>query len=377
MWSPFLVTRGQFHFSLVAIAPLCFFLLALLRAWDRRRLRDAAVVGGTIGWAAFCDLYYAVYCLMLGACYVASRTLDVSVRRRPAADFKTVKPGISAAIVILATLIVVTKIIGGGLVLMGPIRISMRTLYTPVLVLTVLLMFRWWLSASVRVRLTGPLPVGWLIRATAVAGVVTLLLLAPVLASLVPRLVSGGMVAAPVLWRSSAPGVDLASFFIPNPNHWLSPASLADWLTRGPGGYADQVASLSIVGLLLIIVAWRFAAFRVPRFWLIVTIGFGLLTLGPFVSVGRFETHVPTPWTILRYLPIVGAARMPARFDAVVMLGFAMIVVTGLTALVLRFPARQRVILGATALGLDRRALSRTAYAVFSNGAAGLPDCRG
>jgi TRAP-type mannitol/chloroaromatic compound transport system permease large subunit len=66
-WSPFMVARGQAHFSLVAAAPLPIFMLMLHRAWDTRRLRDAVLAGATLAWATFCDPYYGVYCLMLGA----------------------------------------------------------------------------------------------------------------------------------------------------------------------------------------------------------------------------------------------------------------------------------------------------------------------
>jgi hypothetical protein len=46
--------------------------------------------------------------------------------------------------------------------------------------------------------------------------------------------------------------------------------------------------------------------------------------MGPFVSVASHLTYLPTPWAILRYLPIVGAARMPTRLSILVMLGVAM-----------------------------------------------------
>jgi len=162
--------------------------------------------------------------------------------------------------------------------------------------------------------------------------------------------VKGGMVAAPVMWRSSAAGVDMLSLFIPNPNHVLMPAAVRDWLSKGTVGYVEQVASLSLVGLVLILAARRFAAFRLPRFWLWITIGFGLLALGPFIVVARESTFIPTPWALFRYFPIIGAARVPARFDVVVMLGFAVLVAMALVALVNRFPAHRRLILSGSAV---------------------------
>jgi hypothetical protein len=50
-----------------------------------------------------------------------------------------------------------------------------------------------------------------------------------------------------------------------------------------------------------------------------------LLALGPFIRVAARQTFVPTPWAILRYVPVVGAARMPTRMTVMVMFGVAML----------------------------------------------------
>ncbi|HVZ20765.1 MAG TPA: hypothetical protein VG871_06870, partial [Vicinamibacterales bacterium] len=82
--SPFLVARGASHFSLAAAAPLPFFLYFLDRAWRNTRVRDALAAGAAIGWAAFSDPYYGIYCAMLAALYVAAHVLIVSpTRARP------------------------------------------------------------------------------------------------------------------------------------------------------------------------------------------------------------------------------------------------------------------------------------------------------
>jgi hypothetical protein len=78
-----------------------------------------------------------------------------------------------------------------------------------------------------------------------------------------------------------------------------------------------------------------------------VTVGFALLALGPFVQIGRVNTQIPTPWTLLRYVPVIGSARMPARFMAVTTMGFAVLMAYALTALSQRFPNRRRVLLSA------------------------------
>jgi hypothetical protein len=345
MWSPFLVTRAMGHFSLVAAAPLPIFVLALYRAWESQRLSDAVLVGLVVVWAAFCDPYYAVYCLMIGGCFYGNRLWQISVVRRPLTELRAAKHVLTVAIVALAVLVAVIHFGGGGQVRLGPVRISMRTLYTPMLVLTVLLGIRWWLAMSTEVRRIPWPSRRWLMRSAMAAGVTVVVLMSPVLSALGSRMVNGGMVATPVMWRSSAPGVDLLSFLIPNPNHPLAPAGLAEWVGKGSADYIEQVASLSIVGLLLIVLAWRFAEYKLPRFWLAMTAGFAVLSLGPFLTIAHVNTYMPTPWALLRYVPLIGAARVPARMGVVVMLGFAVLVACALVAIVNRFPARRRLIL--------------------------------
>jgi hypothetical protein len=139
---------------------------------------------------------------------------------------------------------------------------------------------------------------------------------------------------------------------------------VTSWLAAKAGRYEEQVASLSLVGLLVIALAWWRAAFRPSRFWLAVTLGFGLLALGPFIQFAGLNTYVPTPWTILRYAPLVGAARMPSRFAVVALLGFCVIFASALAALASRYPQRRRWILGtaAFALAFELLPVPRTLY---------------
>ena len=351
-WSPFLVARSTGHFSLVAAAPLPFFLFFLHRAWETQRVRDALLTGGAVAWAGFCDPYYAVYCAMLGAAFVGSRVMGISVGRRPARELASAKAALSVAAGAVAFLIVTVNLIGGGALQLWGLHVSMRTLYNPVLLLTILTLARVVLSMDLRVALL-PLPSrAWVTRATVASVAVAALILSPELYALGRRVADGTMVSAPVPWRSSAPGVDLLSFFIPNPNHAFAPQAVVDWLSAGPGGFIDQVASLSWIGFAVLIAARRWSDFRPGRFWPMLTVGFGLLTLGPFVHVAGMNTHIPTPWAMLRYAPIIGAARMPPRFAVVATLGFSVLFAMALSSLGRRFPDRRRLLLAAVGVAL-------------------------
>jgi len=346
-WSAFLITRGLGHFSLHEAAPLPFFVLMLYRAWDSQKLRDAILAGVVLAWASFCDPYYAIYCLMLGALFLGSRLLEVHVARREPRGLAAARNLLNVAIAAAVAVIVGVKVLGHGSLSVGTLHVSMNSLHTPILVLTTLVAARIAVAANFRITAL-PRPTGrFVVRATLACGVVAAMLMSPTLLAMGRRAVSGDVSQVPVLWRSSAPGIDLLALLMPNPNHPLAPGSWADWLSAGPGGYLDQVASLSWIGLALILAAWRWAGFRPPRLWLFITIGFGTLALGPFIQVARINTLIPTPWTLLRYVPVIGSARMPARFMAVVTMGFAVLLGYALVALTTRFPARRRMMLTA------------------------------
>lgn len=61
--------------------------------------------------------------------------------------------------------------------------------------------------------------------------------------------------------------------------------------------------------------------------------GFGALSLGPFIVVAGIMTYIPGPWAFLRYLPIVGAARMPTRLAVLTLLGVSMLLAMAVQAL--------------------------------------------
>lgn len=361
--SPFMVARSTAHFSLIAAAPLPIFVYWFDRAWETQQSRYAAAAGATMAWAAYCDPYYAVYCVVLAGALAAARILTWSPGIERVRAPRIARLALDAIIVALGVTIAAVTLTGTGQVRLGSLTLSMRTLYTPVLLLTLLVLWR--LVLSFRVRLTWRFSsLEQLVRPALISAVVAALLLSPMLVALGRRAVEGRLAGAPVLWRSSPPGVDLAAFITPNPTHPLTPAAVVDWTTNGPGGFAEQVAALPLVGLLILVLAWRHARYRPDRFWLTTTVLFGLMALGPFIHVAGFNTFVPTPWAFLRYLPVLGSARMPARFTIVVMIGFCVLLAGALAALTARDDRRRRWILTAAmlALGVELLPIPRTLY---------------
>ena len=339
-WAPAMVARTTGHFSIAAAAALPAFLWCLVNAERSRSARDAALVGICMAWAALSDAYFGIYCLIIGTLYCGVRLLRVTrtARSAPRGWLWT----IDILIVCFAGLIAGLLLGRGGEFTLLGVPIHARSLYTPVLILTVLVFVRavmWWRPHFER-PVFGPLP----IKAVLIAALACVGPLAPVLYGLTTRVVDGRFVSPKIFWRSSPRGVDLLSFITPNPQHpmvrWLS----EDPQALRPTTFVEYTAALSLVAIAIIVFAmWR-ARYRPSAGWVAVTIGFALLALGPFVYIAGANTHVPGPWALLRYLPVVGLARMPTRFSVVAAIGVSVLMAGALAAIGTRWPHRRRQI---------------------------------
>ncbi len=325
-FSPFMSARAAEHFSLTLAAPLPIFGWLMYRIYQQPTMGLACGAGATVAWAFLCDVYYAVYCL-LWAGFMACYTM-VSVETRPA-TVRRIWPRalVDLAIVSLVGLIVGMVLRGGGQVDVYGIRISFTRLYTPVLMLTLMIVVRTWMAVGVRPRLARALPSLSHAPTAAVGLLVCMAILSPVLSETASSFGQRNWISPQIWWRNSAPGVDLLAFFAPNPLHpWFGSLSFG-WLSALPGGFNENVASLPWVALVTIIGAVLWAGFRPLKGWVVFTGFFACLALGPFVAVAQQLTYVPTPWALLRYLPIIGAARTPTRLTILVMIGVSMLLV--------------------------------------------------
>jgi hypothetical protein len=110
--------------------------------------------------------------------------------------------------------------------------------------------------------------------------------------------------------------------------------------------------------------------FRPSRVWIVMTLSFALLALGPFVHIAGLNTYVPGPWAVLRYVPLIGAARTPARFAILMMLGLSVLFGLALRHVTTRWPSRRPMVLAAVGLALLFE-LAPTPRALYS---AQIPD---
>jgi hypothetical protein len=307
-------------------------------------VRDAVALGAGVWWAGSCDAYYAVYCVLVAALYLATRL--VTIRRAPAPTIaRTVRLALDVLILTIAGLVVAVIVSGGIDLRVFSRRAHMRSLYTPMLVLTTLIVIRiaggrW--RASLEHMTRADL---WrYARLVTVTGIVAAALLSPVLYAFGVQVADARFTSPQIFWRSSPPGVDLLALLLPNPNHPLAPSYFADWVGGLPNGYLENAASVSLVAIGMILVALR-AGWRPPRWWTALAIASVLLALGPFLRVGGVNTAIPAPWALLRYVPIIGLARTPARFAVLVALVVAVMFGAALAWLGRRHPESRRRLL--------------------------------
>jgi len=341
-WSPVLVARSTGHFSLVAAAPLPAFIWCLINAERSRSWRDAALVGLCMAWAAFCDPYFGVYCLMVASLYIAATIVRVTRAATPA---RLHWAWLIDVLIVSITGLIIGMLTGvrGAFSVMG-LQVSVRELYTPTLVLTLLVCVRLAIYLQPRVETLARLQPR-AIKLTLIGVLACAGPLSPVLFGLGQRVVDGRFVTPPIFWRSSPPGVDALSLISPNPGHPLIRLIAGDWQASAPTEFVEYLAASSLVAVALIALAvWR-CGFRPRAGWWWVTGGFAALSLGPFVHIAGFNTHVPAPWSLLRYVPVIGLARTPSRFAIVTALGLAVLLAGALMSIGARWPHRRRLIL--------------------------------
>ena len=361
-FSPFMSARTSEHFSLVQTAPLVLFLLLFERVRSGSSLRVAAAAGATVAVAYLCDPYYAVYCLLMAAVAIGYSAITLDDAHQASAPSRTARVILDALIACCTAVVVWIVISGGGQFIVGGTRVSMTQLYTPVLLLTLAVALRVWVALQPRIRWTIPsaLPP---IRSIVVAGIACAALLVPVIVPVTAPAGERQWINPKVFWRSSAAGLDLVTLVTPSPLHPLFGRFFAGWFESQPHTPIENVASIpwTVIGIVALATWWTRRL--TPRYWFVFTAFFVSLSLGPFVHAGGQNLYIPTPWAFLRYMPVVGAARMPPRMTAVVMLGVALLLAFAIRDLKTRVrrPALMASIAGAL-LFLELLPAPRTTY---------------
>ena len=261
------------------------------------------------------------------------------------------RPAVDLAILMGLGVVAGIAITGGTRIDLFGRRVVLETLYTPVLLLTLLLIIRGLLMWRPRLSVArdGAWPATF--RLAFGVALVCSVLLSPTLLAMGAQLASGQFGGPATLWRSSPPGVDLLAMVMPNPNHPWFGAPFEAWLAAArPDGFAEFTAALPLTALTCILVATFAFGARLPRPWLGMAVFFAALSLGPFVQAGGVNTHIPGPWALLRYVPVIGLARSPSRLAIVTTLLVAVLFAIALAAI--RGRVRRPSLVTATIVGL-------------------------
>jgi hypothetical protein len=355
--SPYVAVHLLGHFDLVAAFTLPLFALALRQALgdprsviagpqpavrNPRWRRPAFAAGFVLAATAYIAYYHLVYLVFFAIVYglawvkpigLAFAATPMTPRQRGLrrASVAGALTFILAAVAIVAT--------GGWTISIGSADVSMRTPQNALTMAWILvgfaLVLTWrpsiHVNRSAASAWTRAIGVAWRVAAAFVIGA------APLLWQAARLLARGEYVTPEYGWRSIPHGVDLLAPLLGNPLHPL-------WHSISTGAYGAlgqnyiEVVGWFGIAPLLLLAATRDAARAAPesrdelRLWRIVAVAFAIWALGPFLTIGGFDTGLKLPAILLRYVPFVANARMPGRAVVVLFMALAMMLAIQLAA---------------------------------------------
>ncbi len=344
--SPYISAHLNGHFNLTSAWTIPLFAIAASEA-IRGSMRWAMLAGLLLGATAYLDYYYLVYEIALVLCLVALAACDWSiVWRDPGRVWR--RPARVVGVLLLLDLVAMGAIwtTGGFTAEVGPIRISARGLFNPLQAFWILLALFLWLRFGS--RLEAKHSQSWasanVAHALPVMTVACVVTAAPLLWKGFGLFLRGEYVTQEYFWRSAPKGVDLATLVLGSPFHgiwgegirqiyrtlgidaiestgWLGvvPIVLAAWSLRR---YLGQTSKSSAAGPTSMSIS---STSSTVRQWAAIGMVFFIWALGPHLMVFGTNTGVILPQTLLRYLPIVGNARVPGRAMVVVYLALAVL----------------------------------------------------
>lgn len=146
----------------------------------------------------------------------------------------------------------------------------------------------------------------------------------------------------PYLGKEQETQTDLVAYFLPNLYHPVWGEVAAPVHSRFLRN-KDHAVALGYVPLLLLISQLNRRGMQGKWFWLIGLLGFLVLALGPFPRVnGVPYPHIPLPYRLVGWVPLVSSLRTPERFNIIVALCLAMAVGSAIEKLTECLPQRFR-----------------------------------
>ncbi len=172
-----------------------------------------------------------------------------------------------------------------------------------------------------RRQIASPLPH---LRAGALLGMTFALGISPLLAMMIPAMLTEGYTLVEGSGFAGAFSADLLGFVIPTLHHpWLGDgvtrANIAD-VSKGQHIYLGIV----LLGLMIVSLVTGHR-YRETRFWLISALVFGLLCLGPVITFNGQSTGLPGPFVMLQQLPFFKGNRYPSRYSVMLVLSLSVL----------------------------------------------------
>jgi hypothetical protein len=330
MLAPPLLARMMGHFNLVQAWTLVLAVWLWLRM---RSARSAIAAGAALGLVAWTDYYLFIYTLgIIATLGVASRWRFRLTTRPPRDSAATV--GLALLALLCLAIAMWIRASGVTALTLGGVRVSMRSADNPLMAMWLLaiaaVVVRWQIRPRIERRGDRtPQPTDaaavWT-RTSSVALMACAAALLPLAWLALDLWSSGGYATQQTSWRTAPRGADLATFIAGPPFHPLVGGIVRGIYARFGIDVMESSGWLGVSACVLAALAVRRRPLeRAARLWLTVGTLFMAWALGPFLIVGGFNTGLILPQQLLRYLPVLGNARMPARALIVVSLALAVL----------------------------------------------------
>ncbi|WP_298685298.1 hypothetical protein [uncultured Methanomethylovorans sp.] len=141
---------------------------------------------------------------------------------------------------------------------------------------------------------------------------------------------------------------DLLAFFVPSKFHPIFGQFVLPIYQNFTGNVAEFTVFAGYTVLILSMIAILRIRTKEVKFWALSTLVFFIFALGPLLHVNGLFTGtieninfaVPLPYAIIMKIPIISIARVPSRWDAIVMLNLSVLAGYGLSYLYNRLEKR-------------------------------------
>ena len=317
--SPYVAAHLLGHFDLLTAWVIPLFALCLRRSLRTGSIGAAVGAGLCVAIAAYAAYYHVVYLALFAVTYTLASWRLLHVHRERRANKQslfTVRLVLMALMALDVFLIVAILMYGGDVINAGGISISARSVHNPLLFLW-LLAIAWLLTKwriSVRIA-RPPSDAFWRGAQALMITVATFALVSlPLIAQAFRLTLSGRYVSQTYFWRSAPRGIDALAPLVGNPFHPLYGRAVSGIYDVLGLDRIEAVGWLGVVPLVVLLMnRGQWFDTEEARRWKAVLVVFAIWALGPFLTVAGFDTALPLPQALARFVPLVDNARMPGR----------------------------------------------------------------